>query len=578
MRKPIKGKEDLVTWCKQNNKDYLLTEWDYEKNELEPEDYFPKSEKTVMWKCIKESHSYPAPICFRTKSNTGCCYCTGKRVLYGFNDLKTWCEKNKRNDLILEWNKEENEDIIENYTRASHARVMWKCCKCGNSYSARIADRTIKSSGCPYCNGKFPIAGKTDLQTWCIKNDREDLINDWNKELNGGKSMDDFTYASDKKVTWRCHICSYEWITEVNARTVRNGGCSKCNVSGTSFPEQFLYLVMKSLLKTVNNRDKSNGFELDIFVPEYKIAIEYNGTYYHSKMQQTDDKKRQLCQEKGIHLLQIYERVKGVVVTGEDIICWKYSREKNEMVILAKDVLGWISKHTDIKYDEKVIEWDIIYKYARVNTYNIKYENSLEYKSPAIAAEWDIKNNDGLKPSQISNGSNDMYNWICKECATAFSMKINDRTGKRRAGCPQCGKKRAINSWIENRTKIKSFYNWCMENNRQDLLNEWDTNRNIQSPQEYPSGSNQEVWWQCEKCDEEWTATIYNRRKSGCPTCARKKRSIAITQYKNGEKIADYGSITEASEQTGITRKTIRKVLQGKQQKACGFEWKVREK
>lgn len=45
MRKPIEGKEDLVTWCKQNNKQFLLEEWDYEKNLLNPEEYFPKSEK-----------------------------------------------------------------------------------------------------------------------------------------------------------------------------------------------------------------------------------------------------------------------------------------------------------------------------------------------------------------------------------------------------------------------------------------------------------------------------------------------------------------------------------------------------
>ena len=38
MRKPIQGKEDLVTWCKQNNKQFLLEEWDYERNPLNPEE------------------------------------------------------------------------------------------------------------------------------------------------------------------------------------------------------------------------------------------------------------------------------------------------------------------------------------------------------------------------------------------------------------------------------------------------------------------------------------------------------------------------------------------------------------
>ena len=90
MKKPIQGKEDLVTWCKQNTKVEQLSEWDYDRNEFLPEDYYPKSEKTVFWKCEKEQHSYSAPICFRTTHDTKCCYCSGRRVLPGFNDLKSW--------------------------------------------------------------------------------------------------------------------------------------------------------------------------------------------------------------------------------------------------------------------------------------------------------------------------------------------------------------------------------------------------------------------------------------------------------------------------------------------------------
>ncbi|MBD5453934.1 MAG: hypothetical protein HDR30_06450, partial [Lachnospiraceae bacterium] len=178
--KPIIGKEDFVTWCKQNGKQFLLEEWDYEKNVSNPEDYFPKSEKVVMWKCDKELHSYPAPICFRTRNNSACCYCSGKRVLIGFNDLKTWCEKNNKNNLIEEWDFERNENLPENYTRASHKKIVWICSICKNSYLASIADRTSKGSGCPYCAGRLPIIGKSDLRTWCERNDREDLIYDWN--------------------------------------------------------------------------------------------------------------------------------------------------------------------------------------------------------------------------------------------------------------------------------------------------------------------------------------------------------------------------------------------------------------
>ena len=215
MKKPIIGKNDLKTWCKQNDKEYLLDEWDYENNQLSPEQYFPKSHKEVEWKC-KENHCY----------------------------------------------------------------------------SARISDRTAKFSGCPYCSGRLPIVGETDLKTWCINNNRQDLIYDWCDELNAEKTMCEYSYASNKTVVWKCHICSNEWSTPIYSRTTRPDGCPKCNVSGTSFPEQFLFLALRKMYKNVNNRDRTNGYEFDIFIPEEKIAIEYNGTYYHSKTLKKDEQKR----------------------------------------------------------------------------------------------------------------------------------------------------------------------------------------------------------------------------------------------------------------------------------------------
>lgn len=225
-----------------------------------------------------------------------------------------------------------------------------------------------------------------------------------------------------------------------------------------------------------------------------------------------------------------------------------------------------------------VVNWDLIYKYARIDTYNVKYENSLEFKSPVIAEEWDDQSNDGLKPSQISNGSHDEYNWICKKCGSHFSMKINARTGNKSAGCPECGKKKRIESWIANRTRVKSFFEWCLENNRQDLLDEWNEKKNKLHPQDYPAASNQKVWWRCSKCGNEWPATIYNRRKAGCKLCAIKNSGISIIQYLDDQEIAEYSSISKAEKATGISHKTIRKVLQGKQDKAGGYGWKIKDK
>lgn len=74
-----------------------------------------------------------------------------------------------------------------------------------------------------------------------------------------------------------------------------------------------------------NVRNIINPLELDIYIPEKKIAIEYNGDFWHSADGKTyknyHEEKSKACEKLGIRLIHIYE-------------CeWVYSREKLESLI-----------------------------------------------------------------------------------------------------------------------------------------------------------------------------------------------------------------------------------------------------
>lgn len=59
-----------------------------------------------------------------------------------------------------------------------------------------------------------------------------------------------------------------------------------------------------------SNRTELDGQELDIYIPSIKVAIEFNGCFWHStkfKHKNYHQKKFELCQSKGIHLIQIWE-------------------------------------------------------------------------------------------------------------------------------------------------------------------------------------------------------------------------------------------------------------------------------
>ena len=84
-RKLLRGFNDLATAYPE-----LAAEWDFERNgDLRPTDVIASSSKRVWWKC-KEGHERSGLIANRArkgKADPGCPYCSGRKVLAGFNDL-----------------------------------------------------------------------------------------------------------------------------------------------------------------------------------------------------------------------------------------------------------------------------------------------------------------------------------------------------------------------------------------------------------------------------------------------------------------------------------------------------------
>lgn len=104
------------------------------------------------------------------------------RIVLGKNDLKSWCINNNAAFLIDEWDSEKNKDLTpEQITYASNRKVWWICNK-GHSYSASTGNRTTNNQGCPYCSNNKTLEGFNDFKTWCIKNKREYLLDEWNYE------------------------------------------------------------------------------------------------------------------------------------------------------------------------------------------------------------------------------------------------------------------------------------------------------------------------------------------------------------------------------------------------------------
>ena len=123
----------------------ITEEWDYEKNgNIKPSDITAHNGKKVWWKC-KNGHSWEANVSTRTgKNQTGCPYCSNKKVLKGYNDLETCFP-----ELCKEWNYDKNDILPSDVVFGSAKSVWWKCSK-GHEWEAKIVNRT-RGAGCQTC-------------------------------------------------------------------------------------------------------------------------------------------------------------------------------------------------------------------------------------------------------------------------------------------------------------------------------------------------------------------------------------------------------------------------------------------
>ena len=150
----IPGENDMATMFPK-----IAKEWHPTRNEaLTAQQVSPFSNRKAWWKCPL-GHEYRDTITHRTYRNNGCPYCSGSRVLPGFNDLATL-----EPVIASQWHPTLNGGLKpEDVTLGSNKKVYWKCAD-GHVWCAAIYARTrARGSGCPVCMGTVKVKKAVDL-------------------------------------------------------------------------------------------------------------------------------------------------------------------------------------------------------------------------------------------------------------------------------------------------------------------------------------------------------------------------------------------------------------------------------
>ena len=294
-KRAIPGKNDLATLYPD-----IAKQWDEKKNGCEiPDTLLPQSRKKSWWRCDK-NHLWEAPVRYRYNGH-GCPYCTRQKSIKGENDLLTM-----HPHLAQQWDDDKNDLQPQDVTCGSGRIVWWKC-DLGHSWEAMVKKR-VSGHGCPYCSGRRALLGFNDLKTT-----HPDLVRQWDIKKNGNITPDMVTSGTCEKAWWVCDK-GHSWESVIRGRANGGVGCPYC-VHHISKAEQDIADYVSALIGEENviqsDRSVLQGKELDIYIPSYNIAIEFNGIYWHTESQGKNSNyhysKWQECKDKGIQLITIWE-------------------------------------------------------------------------------------------------------------------------------------------------------------------------------------------------------------------------------------------------------------------------------
>ena len=348
------------------------------------------------------------------------------------------------NDVNLmdewDWNKNAERGLDpKNITRGSHIYAWWKC-KDGHSYNTMVYCKTSShATKCPICNGKQILKGFNDLQTTYPL-----LATQWHPTKNGNLTPNMVTTYSNKKVWWQCTF-GHEWESTV-ANRVNGRDCPICSKEmRTSFPEQAILFYFNQVTN-VQNRVIVCGKEIDVYLPTYKIGIEYNGMYWHRDKHESDDRKVKYLAANGIRIISVHES--DVNQIQENKISYIYNQALDWCIVSLFELIGI---NNDNVIDTKRDRFQIYDQYI-----SLKKENSFGENYPQLVEEWMCEKNGNLTPYMVSQHSNKIVWWKCSKCGYEWEAMVNSRSNG--SGCVKCGH--------EKRKKARYIMIYCKELNR----------------------------------------------------------------------------------------------------------------
>lgn len=479
----------------------LAAQWDDEKNyPLTASDVTAYSQAKVWWRCEK-GHSWENRVSHRYQGE-GCPYCSGNRILSGFNDIVTL-----NSPFLKDWDYEKNTDIRPDEVGPGTVRKVWWKCGEGHEWQAPVYSRNA-GNGCPYCAGQKVIKGINDLASqvpW--------LAADWDDEKNYPLKPDEVMAGSSKKVWWKCSR-GHSWQAVIASRNGGGRGCPYCAGHLLIKGENDL-LSQRPDIAAEWDYDRNGSLGPDSVTVMNSRKVWWKCSKEHSYFASVADRSCgtgcPYCA--GVKVLKGFNDLE--TVSPEIAEDWDNDRNGR----LGPSMVTDMSNRKVWWKCEKGHEWQAAVSARHrggcpfcSNRRLLVGFNDLSSVRPDIASEWDREKNGDITPESVVCGSHLKAWWKCSK-GHEWQAVIGHRSAG--TGCPVCARMKNRHTIDKGRNDLATLSPW--------LLDEWDFERNEElRPEDFREFSTRKVWWVCAS-GHHWRARIQSRQRgTGCPYCAGK--------------------------------------------------------
>ena len=474
----------------------LMAEWDMEKNaDFNPSVLTLGSNKKAWWKCAF-GHEWQAAISHRSKGQ-GCPFCSGKRILAGFNDLTT-----THPSLSKEWDFEKNKNILPDEIGKGSEKKVWWICKRGHSWSAAVYSRSA-GVGCPRCAKELQSSFPEKAVYYYIKRAFPDAIANYRPNQFNSLELDIFVPSLRMGIEYD----GDRWHQNIEKDLNKNKQCSESNIVLIRIREPSCPIIFDNLSICIIRESKKSGLDKTI-----KLLFESICETFCIECDINIDFERDSAAI--LELLNPIEKENNILFLNPNLASeWDYQKNGDilpNMVTVGSDKKVWWLCPLGHSYFSSVS--------SRVRGRGcpicsgktvLKGYNDFASRYPDLLVEWNYEKNT-ISPDLIAYGSDKKYWWKCNKDHSYSASLNNKRAG---AQCPFCSGKKILVGFNDLAT-THSY-----------LLKEWHYQKNKSSPTSVSAGSHKKAWWLCQKCGLEWQTPIYNRTAGhGCPQCAKEKR------------------------------------------------------